>query len=461
MLGSDTEVTHVVFTGGKGNDTLTTGAKSDVASSLTGGDGSDTFTIENTGAGVAKILDLSGTDIFTVSSGSAGVAATVTADFVATSSTANNKALANAVLTASQGIDIDMTSAGGLFGYTINGGSLDASTLKGGTKNDIITGGAGADSVVGSTGNDTLQGKAGSDTVEGGLGDDVIKVATGESVDGDSVDGGSGTDKIDVSNGTVAWSGEFDFDDISNLLKLETSGAGGAGANTTITISAIADTSDQVITIDASSMTQATSDLVVTNSSARATTDFSITGATGLDTIAGGLGDDTIIGSGGADQMTSAAGADVFSYTAASQTYTATSVTDTIDNKVDNIVDFTRGSDKIAFGKIGSGGSSMSFGGNGVVLNVDYEAGKVYVVETGETAVANVDGATAGANGGANKVALVIYNPTAADIDMSGEINSGAASLEAAGANGLVVFALANQSGVDYADMAASDFTFA
>jgi hypothetical protein len=130
MLGSDTEVTHVVFTGGKGNDTLTTGSKSDVASSLTGGDGSDTFTITASGS-EAKILDLSGTDIFTVSSGSGGVAATVTADFVATASTANNKALANAVLTANAGIDIDMTSAGGLFGYTINGGSLNASTLKG------------------------------------------------------------------------------------------------------------------------------------------------------------------------------------------------------------------------------------------------------------------------------------------------------------------------------------------
>ena len=126
-----------------------------------------------------------------VSSSANSMATTVTADYVSPSTTTNNLSLAGVSLTANSGIDINMASAGGSFGYDINGGAA-ASTLQGSGFNDSIDGGAGADSIVGNGGNDTINAGAGADTVTGGAGNDVFTVTTGTSDQGatDVIDGG-------------------------------------------------------------------------------------------------------------------------------------------------------------------------------------------------------------------------------------------------------------------------------
>ena len=80
----------------------------------------------------------------------------VTGDFTATAATANNKAVADAVLTAgAAGVDIDMTNAGGTFGATING-EASGNVLKGSAKADILDGKAGADTLTGNGGADAF-----------------------------------------------------------------------------------------------------------------------------------------------------------------------------------------------------------------------------------------------------------------------------------------------------------------
>ena len=70
-----------------------------------------------------------------VSATGAGASVTVTTDYVASSTTANSHSVAGVVLTAgSSGVDIDMSSAGGTFGYTIPAAAGAASTQKGSSK---------------------------------------------------------------------------------------------------------------------------------------------------------------------------------------------------------------------------------------------------------------------------------------------------------------------------------------
>ena len=84
-----------------------------------------------------------------------------------------------------------MASAGGTFGYTINGNSASPQ-LSRKSKNDLISGvDVYADSLVGNAGNDTLQGKDGADTVVAGAGT-TLKVKS-ENIATDSIDGGTVT----------------------------------------------------------------------------------------------------------------------------------------------------------------------------------------------------------------------------------------------------------------------------
>ena len=177
-------------------------------------------------------------------------------------------------------------------------------------------------------------------------------------------------------------------------------------------------------------------------------------------TIIGGGGVDSLTGGAGLDALTGGAGNDTFAYTAIGQTFTANAV---VDNAFDVISDFTIGEDKIAFSKIANGGASMSFQATGATFKQAYAAGKVYVVETAEANVAAVDGATAGADGGANKVAIVIFNTTAGAINLNidGVNNDLETTLEAGTSAGLQMFALDATTGQDYGTIAGTSFFFA
>ena len=178
FLGSDDKDVNAHFTGGSGNDTLTTGKiAEDDSDTLTGGLGEDTFNIIATNNNTI-ITDLGegGSDTLTIANNAAGVIATVTNDYTTSTSTANNKSTASAVLNANNGVDIDMISATGKFGYTINGGEA-GSTLQGSNFNDIITGGVGNDKITGNRGNDTVDGGAGADIINTGKGNGYVENA--------------------------------------------------------------------------------------------------------------------------------------------------------------------------------------------------------------------------------------------------------------------------------------------
>ena len=162
FIGSDDKDVNVNFTGGSGNDTITTGKTTeDGGDTLTGSFGEDTFNIVATSVD-AEITDLGkgGSDTLIVSNIAKGVNAAVTVNYKASESTANYKSIADVVLNAENGVNVDMVSASGTFGYVINGGA-SASTLQGSNFSDSITGNAGPDKLIGNRG---------SDTIEGGLG---------------------------------------------------------------------------------------------------------------------------------------------------------------------------------------------------------------------------------------------------------------------------------------------------
>jgi Ca2+-binding RTX toxin-like protein len=327
FIGSDDGDVNVVFTGGSGNDTLTTGKIGTAAGdSLTGGDGLDTFNVVSTTTDT-EIEDLGkgGADVLVVTSAAKGVNADVTVDWVATSATKNNASLSDVVLTAASGIDINVAAATGNFGYDINGGS-GASTLQGSSLNDSIDGGAAADSIVGNAGNDTINAAAGNDSANGGDGNDTFTYTSGTSDQGagDVIDGGSGTNVFTINAAVTASSvssAEFDFDNISNLLTIQTSGIGDDGENQTVVISDIAETTAQTVVINGSTLNSAadSADLVVTNNADSATTVFSITGGSGADTLVGSNGKDIITGGDGADTITGGAGADAITFATGSE----------------------------------------------------------------------------------------------------------------------------------------------
>ena len=211
FIGSDDKDVNVNFTGGSGNDTLTTGKiTEDAGDTLTGGLGVDTFhIIASDEPAVVTDLGTGGSDILIVKSTAKGVIATVKDDYIASPTTNNEKALADVVLNAERGVDITMVSAIGGYGYVVNGGS-SSSTLEGSNFSDSISGNTSHDKLIGNAGNDTFIGNGGNDTIFAGTGDDVIKLATGELVDGIELSGSSGTDKLLLTLGEAAYTGTLD-----------------------------------------------------------------------------------------------------------------------------------------------------------------------------------------------------------------------------------------------------------
>jgi Ca2+-binding RTX toxin-like protein len=282
---------------------------------MTGGGGADTFTSKSTGT--AAITDIgNGNDIISIVSTSGVVTATATANYTSGAASKNQAALTQGVITGS-GFDINMSAVtSGTNGFTINGNG-NAATLQGTGLGDSITGGLSNDSLAGHAGNDVLFGGLGNDTISAGAGDDTITVTTatlGQTAL-DSIDGGAGSDIFQISAAVTAsdaTTATFDMDLISNLLTIKTTGIGDDGENQTVVFSPIAETTAQTVVVNASTLNSAadTADFVVTNNAASATTVFSVTGGSGLDTINGSNGKDTILGAVGADSLIGGSGVD-------------------------------------------------------------------------------------------------------------------------------------------------------
>ena len=273
FVGSDDKDVSVFFTGGSGNDTLTTGKiTEDGADTLKGSIGEDTFIIVATDI-AAQVQDLGagGLDTLIVADVAKGVIATVTEDYHAPTTTSNSKSTADVVLNAESHVDINMIDAGGLHGYTINGG-IAGSRLQGSKHNDSITGNSSDDILIGNKGDDTLTGGEGSDTFKGGSGNDRIN------------DAGNGNDFITHDSGSLV---------VQN-----------AGSNL-VTVTASSSSVFIVATagerrVDAST----SSGDIYMDGSASGLNKITYTGGNGNDTIMGGQIEDTLTGNGGNDIFT-------------------------------------------------------------------------------------------------------------------------------------------------------------
>ena len=92
VIGADDKDVNIKITGGSGNDSITSGKiGEDAGDTLIGGDGVDSFTVVMTSSDV-KITDLGngGAESLIVTSAASGVDATVTADYVAPTTTSNS-----------------------------------------------------------------------------------------------------------------------------------------------------------------------------------------------------------------------------------------------------------------------------------------------------------------------------------------------------------------------------------
>jgi Ca2+-binding RTX toxin-like protein len=246
---------------------------------------------------------------------------------------------------------------GGLGGDTITGGG-GTDTLAGGAGSDSITGGSGSDSLSGGTENDTISGGGGSDTLDGGAGDDTfVYLLQADLVAGnaivDSIVGESGTDVLSIgTNGTfftIAMA-----DSWTRVQTVETIKAVSNSETLSITLNANAATAG-ITTVDISAGTKASGNVV--DASAYTTTNITILGAAGSNTLTGGAfsdtitggaasdtidgstGNDSIIGGAGSDQITGGLGADTMTGGADVDTFVITAV----DTSIDTITDWNVG----------------------------------------------------------------------------------------------------------------------
>jgi hypothetical protein len=319
VIGAKDDLLDMLVVTGTGNDSLSTGVSA-LAATLTGGTGADTFTIEGDTAD-ANVEDLgNGSDILIVKSSAGGVDVKVTKDFTATAaSTQSNTDATDVKLTSqSAGVDIDMSSAGGPFGYHLV-------AFADGVK---LTGSAFGDSLQGAAGIDTIVGNAGTDTITAGGGADVINAGSGTN---SMTDAGDGADAITHNSAsstmTLAVTGTGVV-----ALTATTAGAtanGANGANRTVN---------------------------ATNSTAA----VALNGGNGADTLTGGSGADTITGKAtGIDSITGGTGADIFVF--ADTADSPGSVAANTTNTADFITDFAT-VDKFNLNAVGDGGG----GGVGV-----------------------------------------------------------------------------------------------
>jgi Ca2+-binding RTX toxin-like protein len=324
---------------GAGDDTIDVGdAELTYQDTIDGGDGGDTIELDATTA-VADIAfqSVSNVETITITDANAGL-------------TIGNLAAAAGIVNvnALSGVNNTISAAGYTTGVTIT-----AATNAG--NNDDLTGGQGNDTYVFSGAN--------------GL------------EDGDVIDGTAGSDVIQLDNSGGAVTAVVDMDDIDNVLSIQTTDDDGGDDTTAeaidVTFSAIAETTEQTVTVDASSITDDDDDLDVTNSAASTTTAFSITGGAGDDTLAGsnaadtlgggsgadsltgnggadtllgGAGDDAITGGDGADSQTGGAGTDTFVFASTTNIDTsdnAGATTQSTSTAADTISDFTAGTDNV------------------------------------------------------------------------------------------------------------------
>jgi len=269
---------------GAGTDALSAGANLTSSDTVAGGAGTDTITLS------AATIDLDFTNVTGVEALTVGTVGTFTLG-------AKAQAAGIVTFTTIDGINTLAASAYTV-GLTINAKASASDT-------DTFTTGSGAD--VFTFDGDTGLGAA------------------------DTISAGAGSDTIKLDNSAAAVTATVDLDNITAVETIVTAtdanGASASGQAMSLTMSAVAETTVQNITIDGSAVTDSLDDLTFDASAVSvATTSFTVTagagddiltGGSGADTINGGSGADTIIGGAGTDIIDAGAGNDIISSTGA------------------------------------------------------------------------------------------------------------------------------------------------
>ena len=312
--------------GSNGADTISGGAGANVitggqgADTLTGGGAVDTFQVTGTSDQVAadSIDGAGGADVVLFNSGGGAIVAEFDMDNISnlllfqngTAGGNRNITFSSIQETTTQTVVADFNSTTSSASVVIINNAASTTTRFN------MAGGDAADTLVGSNANDTLRGGRAADNLTGGNGNDIFQVAFDaagfEQVTGDTISGGAGTNRFDLVTGGGAITATIDLDFVDGVTNFQTTGTGLGGANNTFAFAGVTEPTAQVISVDGSSVTTATADLVVTQTGTPATTRFSLVGGGGVDILAGSAGADTFTGGIGIDRLTGGAGNDNF-----------------------------------------------------------------------------------------------------------------------------------------------------
>jgi Ca2+-binding RTX toxin-like protein len=313
-LGSDTisaTGSYGHIEGGDGDDYITTITGTDDDNYLSGGDGNDTIYSSadwsaNTiigGAGFDTYFAHGNIDVSAETEGSrayAGTASTVTGgsgnDVFYGSSNADTLIGAGGA---------DYLSGGG--GHDSISGGSGRNAMFGDAGNDTISGGADADSILGGADNDTITGDAGDDIIYGGDGNDHIVGGSDfnrmfgdaglDSIWGgtasDVIDGGTGNDYIDGGDGDDMIEGGTGADAIDGGADIDTLSYNASTAGVIIDLGTNSHSNG-----DAAGDTIANVEIILGSTYAD-----QLTGNSSANNLQGGGGDDTLIGAAGADTL--------------------------------------------------------------------------------------------------------------------------------------------------------------
>jgi Ca2+-binding RTX toxin-like protein len=338
--------------GNQGNDVITGGAGSDNAN---GGAGNDTITTAGAndtitaGAGNDNV-DAGAADDSIVMGGN------LTFDDVidgGANGTGGDTLSANALGTNG---DINFLNTSNVESLVLGTGvsqiGLRAQTS--GVTAVTLVDGAGVDTLTATTFTTglTVTAGIGNDSISLGSGNDNVVVDSNDEINvNDTITFGSGSDTITTTAAAGVVNGvSLDLDNITGLESIVLSGTTGADAST-VQFAAVTATTSQTITIDGSSATGATDNIVVTNASARATTTFNITSGAGADSVQAGSGADTVATGGNGDTVVANQGNDSVNTGLGNDSIVAGLGNDTIDAGAGNdTITSGNGSERITLG---------------------------------------------------------------------------------------------------------------
>jgi Ca2+-binding RTX toxin-like protein len=213
----------------------------------------------------------------------------------------------------------------------------------------------------------------GNDSLKGGAGNDQFVFANGDLATTDSIDGGAGVNALHIDNSAGSVNSAYlSLNNLTDVTVVNVGTAAGLSATTAETVLLVVsgtEAAEQVITIDASVITDSHDGVDFSSVIVNANTDFVVTGGSGNDWLNTGEGNDTVFGGNGDDQIDAGKGANLVYGGAGEDTITIddggpiVSVGSTVDGGDGR--DYIKGSNGAADVLQGGAGSDIIFGNGG------------------------------------------------------------------------------------------------